>query len=336
MESPACYHPSAEAKQSTDAAAAMGARAEPRHTGPRHQRTLSFGYIQLPPAHCGAPRDTRDELLKWRANWEDKHSRGLSQAKGAPPAIPDIVVPRERSPDVPEDSAAAEIFPPLPAPSEEEDMSASRKRPRHEISSDDKAGAPRKLVLASPSTHEDATNSSTTSLLTDVSDSSQDSSTTTGDALASKQKTVAGRGTAAASSTSVDQWSARTPAWYRGPPGLLPTDPRRRLPLVYSLLQVRLRATPRVLLPHGPAAPTPFSPAETAMTVDSAVPSVVPPSDMPAAHGPAATTEAQRSIDSLVEILLHAIACATLSPDHPLHATCLQAMALQTTTTKHG
>ncbi|XP_037521857.1 uncharacterized protein LOC119399114 [Rhipicephalus sanguineus] len=84
---------------------------------------------------------------------------------------------------------------------------------------------------------------------------------------------------------------------------------------------------------------TPSGPAATSQpTGDSGGPAATtrpPPQVTP---GPAATTEVQQAISSLAEILLQAmrIACATLPADHPLRPICLQAVALQSTTTQHG
>lgn len=123
---------------------------------------------------------------------KSKLSQGPSLAEwGSPatPAVPVVMVPQESSPVAPDDFAAAKTFPPLPEPSEEEDMdtSSSRKCPRLKDSSNDEADAPRKLVLADSSTQEDTTSDRMTSLQSDESDSRQDSLPTSGDASTSPE-----------------------------------------------------------------------------------------------------------------------------------------------------
>ncbi|KAL1484187.1 hypothetical protein MTO96_032727 [Rhipicephalus appendiculatus] len=90
-----------------------------------------------------------------------------------------------------------------------------------------------------------------------------------------------------------------------------------------------------------PAAQRPAAPVQAqppASLAGSAAPSLVVAAKTPGATGPAATTEAQQAVDRMAQLLLQAIQLASsiLPAGQPLSAICLQAMALQTTTTKHG
>ncbi|KAL1481842.1 hypothetical protein MTO96_034157 [Rhipicephalus appendiculatus] len=87
-----------------------------------------------------------------------------------------------------------------------------------------------------------------------------------------------------------------------------------------------------------PAAQGPVQAQPRASPAGSAAPSLVVAAKTPGATGPAATTEAQQAVDRMAQLLLQAIQLASsiLPAGHPLSAICLQAMALQTTKTKHG
>ncbi|KAL1418080.1 hypothetical protein MTO96_005838 [Rhipicephalus appendiculatus] len=131
------------------------------------------------------PEEARASILSWLQTTEDAAApRGPPQSKRVfpSPTVPSVaVVPQESSPGVVPEGAAEEALPPLPEPSDEEDMdiSSSRKHPRPEDSSDDEADAPRKLIPADPSAQDDSSNDSSGFLLSSESDTSKDSTATT-------------------------------------------------------------------------------------------------------------------------------------------------------------
>lgn len=114
------------------------------------------------------------------------------------------------------------------------------------------------------------------------------------------------------------------------PAGPAATSPSAGTPDATSLLAGTPAGPAATSLPAGALA----GPAGTSEPAGAPV----GPAATTGTSGPAATTEAQRAISNLVEILLQAmqLACATLPAGHPLCTVYLQAVTLQTTTTQHG